>query len=55
MLYGKWKNGGKPQPDTSGNVTRNKCSDHVKELPNDGAGQSDEITANLFVFHSDFV
>lgn len=46
---------GKPQPETSGNVTRNKCSDHVKELPSDTAGQSDEITAYLFVFHTDLV
>lgn len=46
---------GKPQPDTYGNVTRNKCSDHVKELPSDTAGQPDEITAYLFVFHTDFV
>lgn len=51
----KMRETGKPQADTYGNVTRNKCSDHVKELPSDTAGQPDEITAYLFVFHTDFV
>lgn len=38
---------GNPEPDTSGNVTRNKCSDHFKELPSDAAGQPDETIAYL--------